>query len=103
MSQVTRDIQGERPLVHSEFGPGPVVVAGPGFESRRTGECLEVAMNGVVWTEAGEARLKDGGMGAAGISGGRRDLQPRSPGVRPRGHMTHSGTGHFWSVNRGEA
>lgn len=52
-------------------------------------------MTGVVWTEAGEARLKDGGMGAAGISGGRRDLQPRSPGVRPRGHVTHSGTGHF--------
>ena len=52
---------------------GPVVVAGPGLESQGSESTLEVAVNGVAWTEVGELRVGHRGLGTTGISE-RRDL-----------------------------
>lgn len=56
-------------------GAGPVVVSGPGLESRGPESPLDVAVNAVAWTEVGEMRVGDRGLGSllSGISE-RRDL-----------------------------
>lgn len=70
---------------------GPVVVAGPGLKSQGSESTLEVAVNGVAWTEAGEVWVGDRGLGTTGISE-RRDLSQGALAGRLRGHSTHGST-----------
>lgn len=78
---------------------GPWWSLGQGLSPRGPESTLRGCGHAVAWTEAGEGRVGDRGLGTTGISE-RRDLESRNLGRRLRGHSTHGGTRHLLASKR---